>query len=127
MSKWVQIDPCTYYNLPDMAGCYVVFLNERLTYIGQSRSIKKRFSSYNIRPGYGSRYLTPWGAVREITVKCRYMERLGDYAMREIRLIHRLQPPQNCVGGSKTRRSKALLDRSSFEDRYFKPVGEAVN
>jgi len=48
---------------------------------------------------HGSR----WGSFDSVVIKARFGDKLGDWAAMEIRLISRLQPPFNCVGGQKRR------------------------
>lgn len=106
-SKWLTFhvgvsDPL----FPRAPACYVVYLDGRLSYIGQASDLAVRMSAHGIRVGYGAEVLTKWGSFRSVVVKARFSNRLGDWAMREIRLIHRLQPPLNCVGSTRARASK---------------------
>lgn len=107
-SKWVTLNPENLSDIPRLPACYVIYLDNKLSYIGQSANVYKRFYNYGIGPtrysNYGSQ--TPWGRVRQITVKFRFSTRYGDWAMRELRLIHRLRPPLNCVGSSRHRGQK---------------------
>lgn len=85
-------------------GAYVIFGDGVLVYIGQGGSVSKRISAHQIGRGYGASLATPWGIFNSVIVKVRYGRKLGDWAMREIRLIHRLQPRGNCVGSTWRRR-----------------------
>lgn len=81
--------------LPRIAGVYAVYVGGELVYVGQSGNIANRFSEHNFRYGYGKNIITPWGNYPQDTpmvLKIKRSVRRGDYAMWEIRLIHRLQP-----------------------------------
>lgn len=84
--------------LPATAGVYAVYFDGTLVYIGQSVNVANRFSEHKIRHAHAKYIITPWDDVHQdtrITVKVRACRRLGEWAMREIRLIHRLQPMFN--------------------------------
>jgi hypothetical protein len=84
--------------LPKVAGVYAIYFDETLVYIGQSCNVANRLTGHQIRYGYGKNIITPWGDVPEetlITVKVGASRRMGDWAMREIRLINRLKPMFN--------------------------------
>lgn len=89
--------------VPRKPACYVIYLDGVLSYIGQASDLSTRLSAHGIRVGYGSSILTKWGEFRTVIVKARFGDRMGDWAMREIRLIHRLQPRLNCVGAARKR------------------------
>lgn len=95
--RWVKYNPLE-DRIESGPGCYVFYLDGQLTYIGQSADVKKRIASYRLRYGYNNCVLTPWGDAFTVHVKIRYSLRYGDWAMRELRLIKRLQPFGNCVG-----------------------------
>jgi len=83
-------------------GCYVIFLNGQLGYIGQSKDVKNRMQNHGIDIGrYSSQIKTPWGYFKNILVKVKYSERCGDWAMWELRLLSKLNPLYNCVGNGK--------------------------
>jgi excinuclease UvrABC nuclease subunit len=86
------------WTLPRCAGVYVLYIDNELVYVGQSVDICNRFSEHSIRYGYAQNIITPWGdypSSARIQVKVKRSKRLGDWAMDEIRLIHRLQPRFN--------------------------------
>lgn len=105
-SRWVTFDPCMSI-IPTAPACYVIYLDGALSYVGQASNLRKRLSSYQIRPSYGASTITPWGAFETVSVKARFASRFGDWAMREARLIQRLQPSLNCVGSIKKRAANA--------------------
>lgn len=81
--------------LPDKACVYAVYFDGILKYVGQSNSLSNRFSGHAFRYGYAKNIITPWGEFpsgTRIEVKAKFSERLGDWAMWEIRLIARLHP-----------------------------------
>ena len=101
MSKWFEytlmprgFEGC----LPSKPCVYAVYLDGKMVYIGQTNRLSNRFSGGRFRYGYARNLITPWGDVPDTTVvsiKVRFSERYGDWAMWEIRLIHRLQPEFN--------------------------------
>lgn len=72
-------------------------------YVGQTSDLRKRLAAYNIRLTFGDNFNTKWGFFDSVVVKAHFGLRIGDWAMKEIRLIHRLQPEFNCVGSRKKR------------------------
>lgn len=102
-SRWVSFDFGNGDVFPRKPACYVVYLNGELSYIGQTVDLAKRVSAHGVRWSYGASILSNWGAHKSVVIKAHFGVRLGDWAMREIRLIHRLQPRLNCVGAKKKR------------------------
>lgn len=99
MSKWVRIDAVLTERLPSSPGCYVVYLDGRLTYVGQTNNLRKRLTEHGCEYArYSHATLTPWGRCIDAHVKYRRGEKLGEWLMREYRLIHRLQPAGNRMG-----------------------------
>lgn len=85
-------------SLPRFAGVYAVHFDGELVYIGSSTDIANRFSEHKIRLGYARNIITPWCDVPDttrITIKVKRSVVRGDWAMWEIRLIHRLRPTFN--------------------------------
>lgn len=95
--SWIELDPTVAPDqLPrDHGGVYVFIDKYGPIYIGSSSDVRKRLNGYKIRSGYGSETITPWGQFTALTLKVKLSERLGDWAMWEIRLINRLQPRCN--------------------------------
>ena len=97
--------------LPPVACVYAVYFDDRLVYIGSSVDVRNRFSEHKIRHGYRKNIITPWCDVPNttaITLKIKRSKRRGDWAMWEIRLIHRLRPEFNSQ--HKGRRSRRGQD-----------------
>jgi len=96
MSKWKKFG--LYPNkttLPNKACVYAVYFNDSLVYIGQSSSLSNRFSGHAFRYGYAKIIHTPWADIpidTKIDIKAKFSEKLGDWAMWEIRLIRKLKP-----------------------------------
>lgn len=102
-SRWIKFE--TYRLFPRKPACYAIYLDGELAYIGQASDLATRMSSHGIRQGYSELVQTKWGVFKSVIVKARFGDRIGDWAMREIRLIHRLQPRLNCVGSKRVRGS----------------------
>lgn len=93
-------------------GVYAIYCDGALCYIGQSINVASRITSYRIRFSYGDGILTPWGNPKSVIVKVSYGRRFGDWAMRELRLIRRLRPPQNCVGSTRRRTKNQIAEEA---------------
>lgn len=103
-SKWVTYEFSTnIWKVKPIPGCYVVYADNELIYVGQSFNVSKRLLSYKFRYGYGGQIFSVFGIFNLIAVKVRYSTKFGDWAMREVRLIHKLKPRFNCVGSVKKR------------------------
>jgi len=96
MSKWKKFGLFPEKSaLPNRACVYAVYFDNLLVYVGQSSSLSNRFSGHAFRYGYAKLIITPWQDIStdtKIQVKAKFSERLGDWAMWEIRLIRRLKP-----------------------------------
>lgn len=86
----------------DLSCCYAFYFDGKLGYVGQTISLKRRLRSYRIRYS-GSVIVTPWGKFSRVILKVRPSVKFGDWAMVELRLIKRLQPPYNCSGSIRPR------------------------
>jgi hypothetical protein len=110
--NWIVIDydknALAWIEMTTGGGCYAIYCDKRLVYIGQAGNVRKRISSYRIQYGYSSSIYTPWGTCLNVVIKISKSRRYGDWAMKELRLIRRLKPVFNCVGGS--RRRGAVID-----------------
>ena len=81
--------------LPNTPCVYAVYFDNDLVYIGQTNSLSNRFSGHAFRYSYGKTIITPWNEIPNdvmIDIKAKFSERIGDWAMWEIRLIRRLKP-----------------------------------
>ena len=99
MSKWNKFGLFPSSGpLPNKPCVYGVYIDDALVYVGQTNSLSNRFSGHSFRYGYHKAIITPWCEVdikSRITIKAKFSERLGDWAMWEIRLIRRLKPRFN--------------------------------
>jgi hypothetical protein len=99
MSKWK--DYTLFPNkskFPSKPCVYAIYFDGILVYVGQSNSLSNRFSGHAFRYGYARLIHTPWGDVSvdtKINIKAKFSEKLGDWAMWEIRLIRKLKPTFN--------------------------------
>lgn len=98
MSRWVDVNISRNDSIPARGGVYVIYINDRIAYIGQTGNLRARIRSHQFRPTYGNSMHTPWGYFDVVYGKIKISKRFGDWAMDELRLIRRLQPPINCVG-----------------------------
>lgn len=99
MSKWktFQLFPSPEPR-PNAPCVYAVYFDSELVYVGQTNGFSNRFSGHAFRHGYAKNIITPWGDIpntTRVTIKAKFSERRGDWAMWEIRLIYRLKPPFN--------------------------------
>lgn len=85
-------------DLPQAVCVYAIYFGERLVYVGSTTDVRGRMAGHNIRYGYAKNIHTPWETIPDttrVTLKISRSKRIGDWAMREIRLIYRLQPVFN--------------------------------
>jgi excinuclease UvrABC nuclease subunit len=81
--------------LPNSPATYVIYFNNDMVYIGSSKDIRNRFSGHGFRYGYARNIITPWHEIHDsvaITLKYKITKKMGEWSMREIRLIHKLKP-----------------------------------
>lgn len=99
MSKWKKFGLFPDKSvLPNKPCVYGVYFNDVLVYIGQTNSLSNRFGGHAFRYGYGKNIHTPWQDMPDhtrIDIKAKFSEKLGDWAMWEIRLIRRIKPMFN--------------------------------
>lgn len=82
-SRWIKFSLNT--ALPPLACCYCVYVGSELLYIGQTHNLRTRFAQHTGQKKFPAGFY----------LKVRFGDRYGDWAMRELRLIRRLQPPMN--------------------------------
>lgn len=96
---WAKTDSVEYAGVPtdwSCPGCYAIYLDGRLVYIGQSANVRRRLLDYGIHSNiFADKTETPWGQADVVVVKFKGSTRAGDWLMREYRLIKRLNPPGN--------------------------------
>ena len=102
MSKWTAYEmPAS--GLPEAPCVYVFYLDGMLAYIGQTVDLRARMGMHKIRYSYSNKIITPWGYADKVTIKVAFSSRYGDWAMRELRLIRRLEPKHNLQGWRRQR------------------------
>ena len=94
-TKWEIFDLEKNLFFPTKPACYVFYLDGKPSYVGQASNLHKRILNHNIRLGWGSSWITPWGCFKNVFVKVRFSDKYGDWAMREMRLIKKLRPKFN--------------------------------
>jgi excinuclease UvrABC nuclease subunit len=95
--------------LPLLPGVYCIYINNEIVYIGSSVNIKKRIGEYKFESHCKKYNITPWQFIDKtlpIFVKISLSKKLGDWAMKEIRLISKLQPKFNKSFKNKNLRTK---------------------
>ena len=89
------------------AGCYAVYHDGQLVYIGSSVSLPKRVQQYVVTSPRKRAQNVNGGARRVdgvvVTVKVTGSRRRGDWLMREYRLIQRLKPRDNSTFSGRSR------------------------
>lgn len=102
MGKWINLKLPLHLNecqTPREPCVYVVYFGSEPVYVGQTRNFGGRMAEHKFKYGYDGSIKTPWGSAPKgtsITVKISRSFKYGDWAMREIRLIKRIQPRYNC-------------------------------
>lgn len=76
-------------DFPPVAACYVFIIDGACVYVGSSVDLSVRMRQHRNGPKW---------AGRGVTVKYRPSMKYGDWLMRELRLIRRLQPAHNRLG-----------------------------
>lgn len=98
--------------VPDTAGCYAVYHDGELVYVGSSSYLPTRVAQYFAKRQYRRVH---GGARRRdgvaVTVKVAPSVRVGDWLMREFRLIQRLKPCDNRMGVSMKPRQPRRVQR----------------
>lgn len=111
VSRWKSFDASLgAWSFPAEPACYAVIVptgsGSRVVYVGQTNNLRLRICQHGIKVrGYSdvSPVSTPWGSWRGVTVKAHFGVRYGDWAMRELRLIRRLNPWFNRRGRGDSR------------------------
>lgn len=83
--RWVQFQVRS--GLPRLPCCYVIQIDGLTVYVGQTLDLRSRMCTHR------RTWLNAASGV--VRLKVRFGERYGDWAMREARLIRRLNPPMN--------------------------------
>lgn len=95
--KWM-VCWCPYRprEMPPVPACYVIQIDGKTIYVGQTLNLRARFYSHRIKP-IGDGYKTAWGHVIGdfLGLKVKLGSKYGDWAMREARLVNRLMPMFN--------------------------------
>lgn len=84
--RWIKLDPFAPNFLPSHACCYVIQLDGKTIYVGQTLNLRDRFYSHTLHRQHPR---------EQITLKVKFGQRYGDWAMREARLVERLKPILN--------------------------------
>ena len=95
---WESFDMGGPRRIPSRPGVYVAQINGMTIYVGQSIDLRARIATYRIRNGFDGEIITPWGKfprTDSVVIKFKVSRRMGDWAMWEIRLIHKLKPKFN--------------------------------
>ncbi len=99
--SWERYNATRPYLMPVEPAVYAISIDREIVYVGSTWNLRKRISEHRIRHGYAKDIITPWGdypSSVEVVVRASRSRRLGDWVMRELRLIHRLQPRFNRMG-----------------------------
>jgi len=93
-------DPC---KTKAFAGCYAIYINDFLAYIGQSSNVVKRVAQHSFRPGIVNDLVTPWGVfenghVHFAGIRC---DDLAERLKLERDLIGEFGPAYNIMGTSR--------------------------
>lgn len=94
--RWSRVYPVL-SRIMHAPGCYAIFIYGELVYIGQSVNLHLRFRRWGFCRRTANGQVTPWGTfpAGSLKVKVAYSRKVGDWAMREVRLVRRLRPQFN--------------------------------
>lgn len=100
-------------DIPECAGVYAVYMENRVVYIGSTLNLRRRAGMYlrlcREMPSYDHGPSPAEVLDLSLTrrVKVKPARQVGEWLMREYRLIHRLQPKGNSIGVQTARFKKA--------------------
>lgn len=96
--RWQMVFPVL-SRIDHAPGCYAIYIDDELVYLGQSVNLHLRFRRWGMCRRQGAFHETPWGLVPigKFRVKVAYSRKCGDWAMREVRLVRRLRPKFNNI------------------------------
>jgi excinuclease UvrABC nuclease subunit len=94
---WRKVFALHLRGLPHDPGCYAIYVDGDLAYIGQTVNLRLRFRRYHFHRDASNDIVTPWGTFKDVKFKICFSRKYGDWAMRELRLIRRLQPRFNTI------------------------------
>jgi excinuclease UvrABC nuclease subunit len=99
-TRWQKYDLMSILVAPRKAGCYAVYLDGRLAYIGQAKSMRDRICNGHCinYARYSAGVVTPWGRAKSATFKLREVPNYKIRLALELRLIKRLSPVCNVAG-----------------------------
>lgn len=75
--------------------CYVIYLDDVLSYIGSTNSLFHRICQHQIKETHDKKVETNWGIFNKVRCKVYYPSKYGYEAMLEKRLIRKLKPRFN--------------------------------
>lgn len=81
--------------LPNVSCVYVIYIDDKLVYIGSTYNLRNRYCGNEIRYGFAKNIHTRWGSFNDdtkITLKYKPIKRFGFWLALEARLIRKLQP-----------------------------------
>lgn len=109
-SKWITYemnDRDRFSGVLDAPGVYVFYVDDELVYVGSSVRLRHRVNEYGYYRARDGNFVTNWQTNGwKVWVKVRYSDKYGDWLMRELRLIRRLEPPGNVKHSRKRRGPK---------------------
>lgn len=96
VGRWITFGFEEPEDLPHVTCCYVVLSpGWGPVYVGQTVNLRTRFKQHGFRIVDGRWVSKKRGAWKALVFKRRIVERFGDWAMHERRLIRRLRPSHN--------------------------------
>lgn len=92
--KWITIDFLIPRAFAERSAVYVIYIDNKLVYVGESINLYNRMTSYrgNEIKICNGKISTIWGKGFSVYVKAKYPSKYGEEAMIERRLIRRLRP-----------------------------------
>ena len=115
-SRWVSCIPGDRNSIPNQPGVYVIYIDDSIAYVGSSTTLRNRLKSYRFKVvnTYKGVASTPFGRGVAL-IKYSTSRKLGEWLMREVRLINRLKPPHNV-------RDNPRLTVKSFKCAFSPPL-----
>lgn len=96
VNRWTFVrDAWLAGNIPAVPGCYCLYVNGRVVYVGQTDNLYRRIPHHLRIRGYSNWITTPWGQFPDVLVKCKRVDKPASRYRLEAKLIARLGPKFN--------------------------------
>lgn len=92
MSRWLKIKSNEVKNLPEGPGVFALYVDDKLVWISQGLNIRQR-----VKDGFRHAFYYKKVSPSKCFMKVSLSKSLGDWVLRDLRLMHKLAPKWNNV------------------------------